>query len=97
MKTILISLFSLMVLDAASTYWGLTTGRVEEGNPVLRYLMHNHLEITILLFLIISGVLIYKLWQHRHKTKHIKGFVIGLLIVKALVVANNIFWLSRTF
>lgn len=95
MKVLLISVFSLIVLDAGLTYLGVTKGYAEEANPLVKSLMHNYPGIVCGLTVVIAAVLTYKLWQHRDKTKHIKGFVIGLLITKVAIIINHIVLLSQ--
>ena len=41
MKFLLISVFSLMVVDIVLTYWGIKVGYIEEGNILIKYLMTN--------------------------------------------------------
>ena len=93
MKALLISVFGLMVLDAALTYKFITLGYADEANPLLKNMMHNHPEITCALIIIIALFLTCMLWQHRNKTKHIYPLVIGLLITKVAVIINHLYWM----
>ena len=95
MKILLISIFSLTVIDITCTYFGYTAGYIEEGNPVLRFMFHNHPELTSFLVIIFVGCMLGLLWNYNEKARHITLFVVGILVVKIAVVSLHINWMVK--
>jgi hypothetical protein len=95
MKAMLISIFGLTVVDVVCTYWGYKSGYIEEGNPLLRFMFHNHPELTSLLILLFVGCLLALLWNYKDKARHVTMFVVGILVAKIAVVGIHLNWILK--
>lgn len=95
MKTLLTSIFGLTIIDIACTYFGYKAGYIEEGNPLLRFMFHNHPELTSFFVIIFVGYMLGLLWNYKDKSRHITLFVVGILIVKIAVVGLHLSWILK--
>ena len=95
MKALLISIFALTLADVALTYWGYTSGHIEEANPLLRYLFHNYPELTSIFVIVLTGVLLVLLWHHRRKTNLVQYSIVFLLLCKIAVIAIHVRWIIK--
>ena len=95
MKTLLISIFNLTLIDVFCTYFGFKAGYIEEGNPLLRYMFHAHPELSSFFVIIFVGFMLSLLWNYRDKARHITLFVAGILVVKIAVIGLHVSWIMK--
>ena len=96
MKTLLISIFGLTVLDVGFTYWGIVVGYIEEANPLLAEVFHSKPELTSLILVALVAFLLSVIWHYHDRARRIIYLLLpGLLLVKLAIMGMHINWLMQ--
>ena len=88
---IYIFIFILTLFDAAISVWGVTTNRMEEGNPLLVDFMNNNALLTGIAVIIIVGLLL--LFISKYRFKWMKYAIMSILCVKIFVMYLHTIWM----
>ena len=86
LHVIVVSIIVLNILDAIFTLFWVNAGLAKEANVLMRYLVHNH---PVLFVIVKSGLVLagtYILWRNRFNRYAVLGMFIIFIIYYALLL-----------
>lgn len=89
---IYIFIFILTLGDVILTVWGVTNKYIEEGNPLVRNLMHSYPLLTGLAVLAVVGLLL--IFLSKQKIKWLGYAAGGLIGIKIVVMLMHAAWIG---
>jgi len=84
----------LSLLDGTLTLWGLGQGVIEEGNPVMQWLIEKSPIVFMTVKLSLPVMLGFVLWKLRNRSRKFVACSLGLvLITYAVVIGLQVYWI----
>jgi len=91
-KMIYVFIFILTLFDCLLTLWGISSGKITEGNPLLVKLFSWDPFWGVTLIVIAVGLIL--VFISKQKIKWLQPVVMGLLWIKILVMFLHIRWMA---
>lgn len=87
-----VALLALSVLDAILTLIGLSTGKIEEVNPLMRWLIERSLLAFMAYKLALPAILFFIVWWAEKKLIRVIDYLLGVTLVEYVAVMGSHIW-----
>lgn len=89
----LILIFITTILDTVLTTVGISSGHIEEANPLLINAFHNHPKISAISIILFVSLILYFFYKMQHKVKWMKVPLVVICLAKIAILSIHARWI----